>query len=433
MAIARQTFIRNLHQVGLLTVAALGIAVAGILWLLLRAVAGFSPSQVIIFATAAIVILGTLVMLFLVSWLTRVILRPVSNAAAVASRVAAGDLTAPEFIAPGGASQVDALTNAVSAMVTELRTLVGAIRGNAQDAAAMAQEISSATEEMSASTEEVSGTCNDLTDRATRQATLVRAAAEDAAKILAIAEELAASALGSAERNAALAELARSHKEQLDESSAELQRLAEEVELGAEEATALATASEEIGKFVTQTKAIARQTHMLALNAGIEAARAGEEGRGFAVVAEEVRKLAGQAAQAATSTSDTVRAVQTRVEVARDRLLRLAKGGQAAREAADTAARGLSRVASDAEANDSWTRQISKSADEVRGLIGGIVGRMSEVSGGTEDVAAAAEEIAASSQELSASTTEIANSAQQLAHAAQALFGEVSRFKVEAH
>ncbi len=392
---------------------------------------GFSPPQIILIATVAIVILGFLVMLFLVSWLTRVILRPVSNAAAVAARVASGDLTAPEFIAPGGASQVDTLTNAVSAMVTELRSLVGAIRGNAQEAAAMAQEISSATEEMSASTEEVSGTCNDLTDRATRQATLVRAAAEDAAKILAIAEELASSALGSAERNAALAELARSHKDQLDESSAELQRLAEEVERGAEEATALAAASEEIGKFVTQTKAIARQTHMLALNAGIEAARAGEEGRGFAVVAEEVRKLAGQAAQAATSTSDTVRAVQNRVELARDRLLRLAKGGQAARVAADTAARGLSRVANDAEQNDSWTRQISKSADEVRGLIGGIVGRMTEVSGGTEDVAAAAEEIAASSQQLSASTTEIANSAQQLAHAAQALFGEVSRFKVE--
>jgi methyl-accepting chemotaxis protein len=277
----------------------------------------------------------------------------------------------------------------------------------------------------------VSGTCNDLTERATNQATLVRAAAEDASKILAIAEELATSALESADRNAALAVLARSHKDQLDASSTELQRLAEEVERGAEEATALANSSEEIEKFVTQTKAIARQTHMLALNAGIEAARAGDEGRGFAVVAEEVRKLAGQAAQAATSTSETVRAVQSRVGTARDRLLRLAQGGQAARDAAHTAADGLNRVANEAEANDRWTRQISTSAGEVRALIGGIAGRMTEVSGGTEDVAAAAQEIAASSQELSASTEEIANSAQQLAGAAQRLFGEVGRFRIE--
>jgi methyl-accepting chemotaxis protein len=431
MAGERQRFIRSLHRIGLTTVLALAIGVAAVLWVLLTRVGGLSSTQLIVFTTAAFLILGGLVSLFLVSWLTRQVLRPVGNAAAVASRVASGDLTTPELGLTAGGEQVEGLTRSISTMVAELRSLVGAIRGNAQDAASMAQQISSATEQMSASTQEVSGTCNDLTDRASRQATLVRAAAEDASKILAIAEALASSALASAERNAALAELARSHKDQLDASSVELQRLAEEVERGAQEATALAAASEEIGKFVTQTKAIARQTHMLALNAGIEAARAGDEGRGFAVVAEEVRKLAGQAAQAATSTSDTVRAVQSRVEIARDRLLRLAQGGQAARAAAETAASGLSRVASEAEQNDTWTRGISRSADEVRGLIGGIVGRMTEVSGGTEDVAAAAQEIAASSQQLSASTAEIANSAQQLAQAAQSLFGEVSRFRIE--
>src|SRR5205807_7831944 len=103
------------------------------------------------------------------------------------------------------------------------------------------------------------------------QASLVRAAADDAARILQIAVRLAQGADEAARRNADLSALARRHKDGLDQSTVRLAKLADEVAKGAEEAEALAQASAKIQTFVAQTKSVARQTNMLALNAAIEA------------------------------------------------------------------------------------------------------------------------------------------------------------------
>src|SRR2546428_798773 len=151
------------------------------------------------------------------------------------------------------------------------------------------------------------------------------------------------------------------------------------------------------------------------------AGRAGPQGRGFAVVADEVRKLASVAAAAAGDTADTVRGVVTRVQATRDRLLALARGGTAARDAAQSAAQGLATVATEAEANDHWSREIAKSAEEVRALVEEISARLGTVAQGTETLLAAAEQIAASSEEQTASTEEIASSANQLAEADEAI------------
>ena len=433
MAADRNDLTRALHRAGALAVLVLTAAVAGILWVVADRAAPSSAAAIraaILPAALAFLVVGALVELLVVRWLQHQVVAPLAAAERVASRVARGDLGVSDLAHTNGRGMGRQLLTSVAAMVRSLRDLTGAIQNASSDAAAMAQQIAASTQEMTASTEEVASTTGDLTERANQQALIVRAAADDAGRILTISQDLASGALQAADRNAALARAARAHKERLDSSTAELGRLADEVKAGAEEAESLAAASEAIEKFVTQTKAIAKQTHMLALNASIEAARAGEEGKGFSVVAEEVRKLANQAAQAASSTSATVQTVLERVQTARERLIRLGQGGMIARDAAHAAAEGLMTVATDAEANDEWTRRMSGSADEVRGLIEGIAGRMREVSAGTEDYAAAAEEIAAAAEQLNASTEEISSSAGHLAEAAEKLTSAVGGFRL---
>ena len=362
--------------------------------------------------------------------LGRLVTEPVLAAGAIASRIAGGDLSVTVATHRAEATEVAELMSSVHSMVVALRRLVGAIRAAADEAAAMATEISASTEEMSASTEEMASTSQDLSRRAGEQAQTVRAAADDAARILQIAGKLAQGAEEAARRNTDLSALARRHKEGLDQSTVRLAKLADEVAKGAEEAEALAQASARIQTFVAQTKAVATQTNMLALNAAIEAARAGPQGRGFAVVADEVRKLASVAAAAAGDTADTVRGVLTRVQATRDRLLRLAEGGAAVREASQTAAQGLTTVAGEADANAAWSREIAQSAGELRALVEEIANRLGTVAGQTDTLLASAEELAASGEEQSASTEEIASSANQLAEAADRLTGAVKSFRL---
>jgi methyl-accepting chemotaxis protein len=419
MALFRNPLSRAVQAGGALATTALTVVV----WFFLSGAVEW-PLE---YQVATFALLCLLIISIALAWLERTIIQPLAAVTGITLRVADGDLSVSkeELSRVGGGAVTEGLTR----MVRELNRLVGAIRNTASESAALAEEISSATEQMVSSTQEVAGTTAELTDRAIAQAALVRSVADDSVRILAIAEGVAGGALQIVERNAALAALARSHQERLGASVEALDRLAEEVALGTEEAEALTEASNELERFVDQARTVAKQTRILALNASIEAARAGDEGHGFATVADEVRKLSGQASSAATATSDTVQVIAGRVSTARERLLRLGRGGLQARDAAREAVEGLRVVSVEADAVDAWTRNVSHAASEVRELIDGIASRTRELATGTEDFAAAAEQIAASTEELNASTEEVTASAQHLANAAMNLTESVGSFR----
>ncbi|MDH3496707.1 MAG: methyl-accepting chemotaxis protein [Gemmatimonadota bacterium] len=378
--------------------------------------------------------LGLVVILVLVlvvsEWMDTRIARPIKTATDAATAVAGGDLTIRPPQAARGIGEVAVLQRATGDMVTELRVLVTNIRGAAEDMAAMAQQISASTEEMSASTQEMATTSQKLTDEATMQAGRVRGSAEDASRILAITTQLADGARLAAERSVELREGADRHRGRLVEGSTQLTELAGEVERTAGEAETLAGLSTEIQQFVTQARTVATRTNMLALNAAIEAARAGAEGRGFAVVADEVRKLAGQAAQAAQTTSDTVARVLQGITTTRERLVRLAQESAAVRDVAVEVAGGLEDITGQAVEGSAWADEISTAAAEARRLVEEISHRLDALAEGTETSVAAIEQIAAAAEEQSASTEEIASSASHLAEASERLNAQVSRFRL---
>lgn len=100
----------------------------------------------------------------------------------------------------------------------------------------------------------------------------------------------------------------------VEQISASLNNINDNVHSVSEVITALINDSKKITESLSMITGIADQTNLLALNASIEAARAGEHGRGFAVVADEVKNLSEHTKDAALEVSKTLKAFNKRVE-----------------------------------------------------------------------------------------------------------------------
>ncbi|HSW06793.1 methyl-accepting chemotaxis protein [Aquabacterium sp.] len=84
----------------------------------------------------------------------------------------------------------------------------------------------------------------------------------------------------------------------VDESIEGMQEIREQMETIADSILRLSEQSQAIGELIASVNDLSEQSNLLAVNASIEAARAGEHGKAFAVVALEVKGLAAQSRQA---------------------------------------------------------------------------------------------------------------------------------------
>ena len=248
---------------------------------------------------------------------------------------------------------------------------------------------------VSSSATQLQATAQTMTATATEtasQSTTVAAAAEEAASnvntVAAAAEELGSSVQEISRQVAGSAELAQLAVHEADQTGALVQELS--------------AAVARIGDVVGLISTIAGQTNLLALNATIEAARAGAAGKGFAVVASEVKALAEQTAKATSEISGQIARIQASTGQAVTSI-----GGITGRirEISGVATSIAAAVEQQGAATQEIVRNVSQAAmgtGEVTSNISGVAGAAEETGAAASQVLGAASELLRQSEHLAA-------------------------------
>ncbi|MEO7794785.1 MAG: methyl-accepting chemotaxis protein [Thermoanaerobaculia bacterium] len=169
---------------------------------------------------------------------------------------------------------LEVLASRIQSSSVEVAGAAGAVKRIASELAAGSSEQSASVVEITAAMEELAQTATQIAGNAEAQAELAR--------------------LGEVTGNEGAAAVGR--------AVAGVERLRERIAAIAKRAADLERRAEEIFGVLALVEDIARETHLLSLNAAIEAAgEGGDVGRRFGEVAEEVRRLSGRSRDAAAS------------------------------------------------------------------------------------------------------------------------------------
>jgi methyl-accepting chemotaxis protein len=191
------------------------------------------------------------------------------------------------------------LEQSLNRMLDETANTISQVQREADEVAAFAELLATHASEMLASGRDVASTAAQLAQAMQEQHELAASGRSDGTSAAEEARELYSRAELMQVDARELVDAATRGRDSVLRAGEALLSVGTEVRATATTVDGLRSLSEGIGAFADTISKIARRTRLLALNAAIEAARAEEHGEGFAAVADQVRALAGEAAESA--------------------------------------------------------------------------------------------------------------------------------------